>query len=126
MTFREWLEKRGACWPALQWVGTKTLAQAWAECPRGEWMRWLSAAVAQYDLRGDWSFTDHLRMANAWANFFDVEVLKAYDQNPKDLGLGGPDADEWYTRRDQLYCSLQASFYRSIQPSPPPIAELEG
>lgn len=31
----------GACPEAIEWVGTRTLKKAWAECQRGDWMLWL-------------------------------------------------------------------------------------
>ena len=35
----------GACREAVEWAGTRTIAQAWAECPRGDWMLWLLARL---------------------------------------------------------------------------------
>jgi hypothetical protein len=29
-----------ACAPAREWVGNRTVAQAWAECSRGDWLIW--------------------------------------------------------------------------------------
>ena len=43
------LEALGACEEAVEWAkesGHKTLAAAWAECPRGDWMLWLAGRVA--------------------------------------------------------------------------------
>ena len=37
------LERLGACKDAREWVGTRTLAEAWAECERLDWMLWLHA-----------------------------------------------------------------------------------
>jgi hypothetical protein len=36
------LEALGACEEACAWAGERTLAQAWAECERGDWMIWLA------------------------------------------------------------------------------------
>jgi hypothetical protein len=38
---RELLIKLRACQDALDWVGDKTLQEAWETCPRGDWMLWL-------------------------------------------------------------------------------------
>jgi len=43
MTFKEELENMNACDPAIEWVGSRTEAQAWTECPRADWMLWLAA-----------------------------------------------------------------------------------
>jgi hypothetical protein len=42
MTLSEKLTKMGACEEAVEWVGDKTLDEAWAECERGDWMLWLA------------------------------------------------------------------------------------
>lgn len=41
--FQHWLERHEACEDGRQWCGSRTLKQAWAECPRGDWMLWLVA-----------------------------------------------------------------------------------
>ena len=40
-TFKRRLQSYGACGSAVEWVGKRTLAQAWAECERADWMLWL-------------------------------------------------------------------------------------
>jgi hypothetical protein len=40
MTFKEKLIKKGACNIALQWVGERTMKQAFADCERGDWILW--------------------------------------------------------------------------------------
>ena len=42
MNLREQLQSMDACSEAVEWVGERTLEQAWAECPRGSWMAWLT------------------------------------------------------------------------------------
>jgi len=42
MNLREQLRAMDACREAVEWVGDRTLAQAWAECPRGDWMAWFT------------------------------------------------------------------------------------
>jgi hypothetical protein len=41
MSFKEILVTIDACDDARDWVGDRTAEQAWAECPRGDWMLWL-------------------------------------------------------------------------------------
>lgn len=38
--FRAWLESHDACQPALDWLGDRDAATAWAECPRADWLLW--------------------------------------------------------------------------------------
>lgn len=40
-----------ACAPALQWIGNRTIEQAWRECERSEWMCWLLERIAPGDPR---------------------------------------------------------------------------
>lgn len=42
-SFQSKLIKLGACDEAKVWVGSQTLAKAWRECPRGDWLLWLAA-----------------------------------------------------------------------------------
>lgn len=37
------LRRYNACEGAIEWVGKRTPAKAWAECPRGDWMLWIAA-----------------------------------------------------------------------------------
>jgi len=46
MRFEELLASKGACYEARQWVGNKTIEQAWAECERADWMIWLLGKMA--------------------------------------------------------------------------------
>jgi len=41
-TFKQVLEEINACSEALEWVGDRTLEQAWNDCHRGDWMLWLA------------------------------------------------------------------------------------
>jgi hypothetical protein len=40
-TLKEKLSSLGACQEALDWVGDRSAARAWRECPNGQWMMWL-------------------------------------------------------------------------------------
>jgi hypothetical protein len=42
MTFREELVEQKACSEALDWVGDKTLIEAWEQCEQAQWMLWLA------------------------------------------------------------------------------------
>jgi hypothetical protein len=42
-TFKDELIKLDACKDAIEWVGDKTLQQAWSECKRSDWMFWFLA-----------------------------------------------------------------------------------
>lgn len=45
------LRAMDACAPALQWIGNRTIEQAWRECERSEWMCWLLERIAPGDPR---------------------------------------------------------------------------
>jgi len=47
MTFREKLVELGACASAREWVGDRTLEQAWAECVEPEWLIWLARKTGE-------------------------------------------------------------------------------
>jgi hypothetical protein len=40
VTFKARLEAMGACDQALEWVEDMTPAEAWADCPRADWLLW--------------------------------------------------------------------------------------
>ena len=50
MTFKEELQRLHACSEAVEWVGDRTLEQAWNECERGDWMLWF-AQMKRVDMR---------------------------------------------------------------------------
>jgi len=41
MTFRDQLQRIGACAEAKEWVGDKTIEQAWETCEDSQWMLWI-------------------------------------------------------------------------------------
>jgi hypothetical protein len=43
MTFKKWLIEKNACQEAIEWIGDKTLQEAWLECQCSNWMIWLLA-----------------------------------------------------------------------------------
>jgi hypothetical protein len=42
-TFKDELIKLDACKDAIEWVGDKSVAEAWSECKRSDWMLWFLA-----------------------------------------------------------------------------------
>ena len=40
---KKWLTSNYACTEALEWLSDRDLDTAWAECPRGDWLLWLTA-----------------------------------------------------------------------------------
>ena len=75
------LKRLGACAEAREWVGSRTLAEAWAECERPDWLLWLHARSESADaagyavLAGKWaalaraSAADAGKRAAAWAEW---------------------------------------------------------
>ena len=51
MKMKELLEKFNACKEARDWVGDKTLEEAWNTCHRGDWMLWLYQRMYPNNLR---------------------------------------------------------------------------
>jgi hypothetical protein len=51
MTFKEQLENINACEEALNWLGNKTLQEAFATCERADWMLWAYAKLYPDNLR---------------------------------------------------------------------------
>ena len=45
------LQQLGACTDAIDWIGDRTIEQAWRECRRSDWMLWLLRLVAPNDHR---------------------------------------------------------------------------
>jgi hypothetical protein len=41
--FARWLRTEGACEDGREWAASKTPADAWAACPRGDWLLWWAA-----------------------------------------------------------------------------------
>ena len=79
MTDRDKLVAMRACQSALDWIGARTIEQAWKDCQRADWMCWLLRKIAPDDPRCRLAGADfaervwHLipneptRLAAAWA-----------------------------------------------------------
>ena len=73
------LTHMGACHEAVEWVGNRTIQQAWRACKRSDWMLWLLKQIARDDPRHRLAAADfakrvwHLipdeptKLAAAWA-----------------------------------------------------------
>ena len=55
------LIRLGACEEVREWVGGRTLSEAWAECERPDWMLWLHARSESVDAAG------YAALAGKWA-----------------------------------------------------------
>jgi hypothetical protein len=51
MNFKEFLISINACDEAREWVGDKTIKEAWEQCERGDWMLWLFRRADNFDKR---------------------------------------------------------------------------
>ena len=75
MTFQEQLVKMGACLEAQDWVGNKSLAEAWATCEVGQWMLWLAWRSGVNNLDIHMAATDCIDAAPVHGNVFANEGL---------------------------------------------------
>ena len=76
MTFREQLVEMDACAEAVEWVGDKTLAEAWATCERADWMLWLVSKI-------DGSYTPRLRLATCACARTSLKYVPAGEDRPR-------------------------------------------
>lgn len=52
MKFKQLLHEMGACLTAVEWVGEKSIQEAWETCERGDWMLWFYTRYRPQDLQG--------------------------------------------------------------------------
>ena len=45
MSLTQHLRELDACSSAIEWVGDRDPATAWAECPRGDWLLWVAGRL---------------------------------------------------------------------------------
>ena len=76
MTFREQLVEMDACAEAVEWVGEKTMAEAWATCERADWMLWLVGKI-------DGSYTPRLRLAACACARTSLKYVPAGEDRPR-------------------------------------------
>jgi len=76
MTFREQLVEMDACAEAVEWVGDKTLAEAWATCERADWMLWLVSKI-------DGSYSPRLRLAACACARTALKYVTPGDERPR-------------------------------------------
>ena len=53
MDDREYLISIKACSEALDWLGDRSIAEAWPDCPCGEWMLWWAARCPSFVQGGE-------------------------------------------------------------------------
>ena len=63
MKFSEKLKNFKDCHDAIEWVGDKTLKEAWATCERADWMLWLSAKMIG---KPGWSTHREIVLVGCW------------------------------------------------------------
>ncbi len=51
MKAKELLKKLNSCNEAIEWVGDRTIEQAWEDCERGDWMLWFYAKQYPKNIR---------------------------------------------------------------------------
>jgi len=76
VTFRERLIEMDACAEAVEWVGEKTMAEAWATCERADWMLWLVGKI-------DGSYTPRLRLAACACARTALKYVTPGDERPR-------------------------------------------
>ena len=103
MTFREQLVEMDACAKAVEWVGEKTMAEAWATCERADWMLWLVTRI-------DGSYTPRLRLAACACARTSLKYVPAGEDRPR-LAI---ECAERYARgeatKDELAAARAASW----------------
>lgn len=114
MTFREWLIKHQACEEAREWVGDKTVEQAWAECPRDDWMVWLVDELVYFTEAPGFNARFMPLYSNILSQLrtFWEELRPSWIAASKEAGFSHHSATE-------RLLSLRAAFVRSIQPTAP-------
>lgn len=107
MTLAEQLDGLLACDEAICWVGNRTLAQAWRECERSDWMMWLlreleidaRRCAGEFALRVWHLVPAEAQLACAWAI---------------DCALRGADTDEsfaaYVAAYDAAYVACSAAY----------------
>ena len=65
------LIRLGACEEVREWVGGRTLSEAWAECERPDWMLWLHARSESADAGA------YAALARAWAEAAEAAAEEA-------------------------------------------------
>lgn len=66
MTAHDKLIRMNACRAAVDWIGGRTIEQAWQECRRSEWMVWLLEHIAPDDPRRRLAAADYAGSGGGW------------------------------------------------------------
>ena len=91
---KEILDRLGACRVAREWVGDRTLAEAWAECDRPDWLLWLHSRSVSADAAGYSALSDKWAEAAAEAAEAEAAAAEAGKQAAMD---GANSARVWAT-----------------------------
>ena len=121
MTFRDLLHKLDACPQGIEWVGDKTMREAWSTCRRGDWMRWFGLVARRMHVLG-WGLVEYEKMVSAWDRIerehrLEDAMYRAFNEARLTFGAWSPQENAVWQR----YSSLQCDVFRSVQPTPPPI-----
>ena len=111
MTDRDKLVAMRACQSALDWIGDRTIEQAWSECRRIDWMLWLLCRIAPNDRR--------CRLAAA---DFAERVWHLIDNEPTRLAAAWAIDATRRGERDEILAAADAATYSGVIYSPSPAA----
>ena len=92
-TLDELLASLDACPEAREWAHGKTLAEAWAGCPRGDWMLWLA-----YRMAGEPGWAPHSRVLLAAAACAETALPPAAQSDAQRMAI------EWMRWRAEGGC----------------------
>lgn len=103
-SFRSKLIRLGACNPALDWVGKKSLRCAWRTCDRADWLTWLASRAGVYpDLVSE--AQDNMSRAY-WDTFYKFRGAPPI----------GPAREAYYKRRDIASYQAECDAVRAVIP----------
>jgi len=88
MTAHDKLIRMNACRAAVDWIGGRTIEQAWQECRRSEWMVWLLEHIAPDDHRRRLAAADFaervLRLIDGRAAPWAIDAARRSDDEEMD------------------------------------------
>jgi hypothetical protein len=118
VTLQQRLENLNACSEARQWVGDKSLPEAWATCERPDWVLWLAGRTPGLDVKLIVkSACEIARLSLKYVPEGENRPLKAIDaaevwvKNPtQELARAAADAaaDAAYAAADAAYAAADA------------------
>ena len=111
MNVKAELKQMNACSDAIDWIGNRTIEQAWSECRRIDWMLWLLCRIAPNDRR--------CRLAAA---DFAERVWHLIDNEPTRLAATWAIDATRRGERDETLAAADAATYSGVIYSPSPAA----